>query len=320
MQALLLKNEYKPNAKTGDGFLAECSFPYDSVIAFEKDGFYYAISGGNPILFKKTDSNTTLRDWLCGTFGTNEFRKVEISPGIKYRRIWKRGLVNTNPHPKLEDESLNQASIALTILLSKLEELFTIIEPDPINLLTFGHKIREILMLASMEVESSWSAVLRENGYTQTNKPWNTNDYVKLKDPMLLDTFAISLKHHPRLAKFEPFKNWNATDPTKSIPWYDAYHKTKHNRESFLSTATLENTINAVGAAVIMFYAQFGPQRPGLWTQISTIDTKIRSLFMIGSNDTTEKKIERLYIPLIEIKDGKACTSIEWTTTNYPFN
>ena len=41
---------------------------------------------------------------------------------------------------------------------------------------------------------------------------------------------------------------------------YDAYNKTKHDRESNLRYATLENAVHAVGAAIVMFFAQFGAE------------------------------------------------------------
>jgi hypothetical protein len=63
---------------------------------------------------------------------------------------------------------------------------------------------------------------------------------------------------YPNLRTFSPFSKWNASAATKSIPWYDAYNQTKHNRERDFGVATLENAIDAVVAAVIVFYAQFG--------------------------------------------------------------
>ena len=49
-----------------------------------------------------------------------------------------------------------------------------------------------------------------------------------------------------------PFKNWNPSSPTKSLKWYDAYNKIKHDRIENLSLATLDNAINAVCALITL--------------------------------------------------------------------
>jgi hypothetical protein len=60
----------------------------------------------------------------------------------------------------ISQEKVTESFVSLHILLKKLEELFETVEPTEANLTAYGHKIREILLLACMEVESSWSAVL----------------------------------------------------------------------------------------------------------------------------------------------------------------
>ena len=53
----------------------------------------------------------------------------------------------------------------MKLLLAKMQDIFETVEPSPSNLQTYGHKIRELLLLAAMEVEASWAAVLKANGY-----------------------------------------------------------------------------------------------------------------------------------------------------------
>jgi len=55
--------------------------------------------------------------------------------------------------------------VALRILLDKLAVVFQTIEPTMGNQAAFGHLVRELLLIACMEVETTWSAVLRESGY-----------------------------------------------------------------------------------------------------------------------------------------------------------
>ena len=129
-----------------------------------------------------------------------------------------------------------------------MQDIFETVEPSPSNLQTYGHKIRELLLLAAMEVEASWAAVLKANGYAGGR--FTTNDYVKLLAPMRLDSFSLTLRSYPDFPGFTPFKDWDTAQPTKSLEWYDAYNKAKHDREQNLGVATLERAVHAVGAAV----------------------------------------------------------------------
>ncbi len=181
------------------------------------------------------------------------------SPGTYYKRIWRPQNPNPPcPPPPVDREKLVNSLVALKVLVERLEELFETIEPCQDNLLVYGHKIREIILLACMEVESSWSAVLNENNYKTKGKFFTTKDYFKLKDPMFLDGYELKLSLYPQYPMFAPFENWSEKDPTGSLAWYNSYNKIKHDRENNLKLATLENAITSVGAAFVMIGAQFG--------------------------------------------------------------
>lgn len=53
---------------------------------------------------------------------------------------------------------------------------FQTVEPTSANQSTYGHRVRELLLISCMEVEASWAAVLRENGHVRTR--YTTTDYV----------------------------------------------------------------------------------------------------------------------------------------------
>ena len=82
----------------------------------------------------------------------------------------------------IDQKAFTQSFVALKLLLAKMQDIFETVEPGPSNLQTYGHKIRELLLLAAMEVEASWTAVLKANGYVRDR--FTTNDYVKLLKPM----------------------------------------------------------------------------------------------------------------------------------------
>jgi hypothetical protein len=165
-----------------------------------------------------------------------------------------------------------------------------------------------------MEVESVWAAVLKENGYV-SNRNLTTNDYVKLLGPMLLDSYELSLKAYPRFPTFTPFEGWSASNPTGSLAWYDAYNKTKHDREENLKLATLRNAVQSVGAAVVMFHAQFGFQF-GM-DQMSPV---IWNVFRIVSH--FEKHWQECYIPKYEATENASSApvaSFDWHAIDYSF-
>jgi hypothetical protein len=307
MSILIFKNEYHPKAKRGSTYSEEISFPYETVIAYEKDGMYYALGPGTPILFSENNPTISIEEWLKGTFGASEFNKKDIMPGTYFKRIWKPGLANFNAllDAMSSKEVFHQSSVSLLILLRKLSDLFEVVEPNPKNLPSYGHKIRELLLLACMEVESSWSAVLREHNYSvKPENKWNTSDYVKLLDPMLLKYYTASLRAYPQCPVFKPFKNWDNGNPTPSLVWYDAYNKTKHNREKYLDMATLHNAIEAVVAAVIMHRAQFGARFKRHWMLEDGVDDDIREIFDVDIRDV-HQQIAEFYVPDVTWTDGQ---------------
>lgn len=197
-----------------------------------------------------------LKSWILTSFGDHEPMESDYRPGTAYRRISLPLNTAGSLHKVVDASAMTQSFVALKLLLTKMQDVFESVEPAQGNLKTYGHKIRELLLLAAMEVEASWTAVLRVNGYAE-QRP-TTRDYVKLRAPMLLDSFGLTLRSYPEFPSFAPFRGWTVEAPTRALDWYDAYNRTKHNREEFLGDATLERAVHAVGAATVMFYAQFG--------------------------------------------------------------
>ena len=198
----------------------------------------------------------TLKCWIRALFGDSEPLESDYKPGTAYRRISLPLNTGGSLHKTIDEKAITQSFVALKLLLTKMQDIFETVEAAQTNLQTHGHKIRELLLLAAMEVEASWAAVLKANGYAGNR--FTTKDYVKLLAPMLLDSFSLNLRSYPEFPTIAPFKRWTVQSPTQSLDWYDAYNQTKHNREECLWVATLDRAVSAVGAAAVMFYAQFG--------------------------------------------------------------
>ena len=142
----------------------------------------------------------------------------------------------------------------LVALREQLERIFRTVHPVSKNFETFGHDIRNVLVLSAMEVEAHWKGALKANGITGGS----TTDYVKLLPAMKLDEYAISLPFYPWLQPIQPFTGWMPSPATKSLTWYDAYNAVKHDRETEFHRGTLLEAIKATCAVAVMMFAQFG--------------------------------------------------------------
>lgn len=154
------------------------------------------------------------------------------------------------------------AAIQASTLSTSLHNCFDTVDPDNANMKTFGTNFRNILILASTEFEAQCKGILRANQYNGNSNTtlWRTSDYVKLEEALRLKDYSIRFVKFPWLRDISPFSEWIAEKPTRSLPWYDAYNKTKHDRETSFQLANLENAIAAVAAVIVICVAQFGVQ------------------------------------------------------------
>ena len=194
---LFFTNKHYPQAKRGHDFRGNFSFHHKRGVAFYNRNTLLAsgVNEGGSVHFTHWPNAalTVLKDWVEKTFGDSEPVESTYVPGTVYKRIFRPLASPGSFYRAISQEKLTESVVSLRILLTKLEGLFETLEPAEANLSAYGHKIREIILLACMEVESAWAAVLKENGYA-SNRNLTTNDYVKLLGPMLLDSYQLSLQ------------------------------------------------------------------------------------------------------------------------------
>ena len=198
---------------------------------------------------------TTLRQY----FGPDrQFGRSDLGPGECRPRIWRNYY---SPRPSSMSQyarAWSQSVQAARNLFVDMHDVFRCVEPSAANHAAYGHRIRELLMLACTEVESACKHVLEANNYKRSGH-WNTTDYVKLLAPMRLDEWELALAMHGDFGLIKPFAGWTAAQPTPSLTWYAAYNAVKHERESAFQRGTLEAMVQALGAVFVMVSAQFGP-------------------------------------------------------------
>jgi hypothetical protein len=161
-----------------------------------------------------------------------------------------------NPIFRNELEQLAVIKREIRLLGHDLEECFNVSAPNQKNFDVFGIRYESMLIFACIGVEALFTKVLRENGCEQPR--YSTGDFVKLLAPMQLDQYEVRLARYPGLPSFAPFKGWTTTHSTKSLRWYDAYNKIKHDKSASVQEATMHTAINAWLAYRILVHAVFG--------------------------------------------------------------
>lgn len=216
-------------------------------------------------------------DLLCASYDfslasiyvdKDNIKKLSQPLGAYYPRVW-RGIISDNPFiggysarsaSASEHSSQLQSTIAATSLFQELVKLFRYIEPVPENMSSYGHRVRELLILASTEVEANWRGLIAANTSKSIHgKTLTTRDYVKLVKLLRLDEWGVSLKGYLNYQSIWPFDNWVASRPTQSLDWYCAYNEVKHDREGNFDKASLGHLISAMAAIHVLQAAQWGP-------------------------------------------------------------
>jgi hypothetical protein len=193
--------------------------------------------------------------------GFEPFHRFGLAPGQYHPFIARPSDMGASgdtwcPSELFADDSLARSRGQLLALTRTLSEICQTVHPASENLRVFGHEIRNLLILASTEVEAHWTKVMRANGVTKSRL--NRADYVRLATPMGLRDFAVDFPRFPWLSAVRPFAGWGRGGRLK---WYDAYNHVKHDREAHFKEATLGHAFSAVVACVVMVEAQFGANK-----------------------------------------------------------
>lgn len=152
---------------------------------------------------------------------------------------------------------------AFLIIQADLIKLFEFIEPSDVNLKTYSFRIHELLMRTCIEIEANFKAIFKENIYSPTNsegknrteKDWNINDYKKINVTHRLSDYTAELPiWKGEKKRWQPFDEWIKG---KSLIWYQAYNKSKHDRLHSFEEANLENLLSAFSGLFILLSSQF---------------------------------------------------------------
>jgi hypothetical protein len=194
----------------------------------------------------------------------DSFYEAALGPGEYYPRMARPLAQARQSMPMFwsgsvatEKNFIASARSQLTSLTRRLQTICQTVQPSEKNLDVYGHEIRSLLILAATEAETHWRGILEKNGCV-LSRP-NTNDYVKLIEPLKLLDYSIIFHDFPDLQPIRPFAGWSKADPTNTLGWYAAYNGVKHNREGEFERGNLRHAFEAVSACTALQVAQFGP-------------------------------------------------------------
>lgn len=219
---------------------------------------------------------------------------AQIPFGHFFPRVY-RPIASKPPDYRLPENAraLAHLDVQLELFSDMIKGILRNIEPIDAHMSVFGHEIRNLLLLASTEVEAQWKAILKANGYVFQGdargvERATTSDYVKLLPLLRLGEYASCLPYTPDLVPRAPFAAWDAARPTQSLAWYSAYNAVKHDRESQFFQARLEHAVDAVLACEILRKAQFFV--PPLFEHVSQPRWKGEDYYVVGLGGTNGKE------------------------------
>jgi hypothetical protein len=252
------------------------------------------------IMLQPGDSSS-LRSFAEAKLQAEEVIPLTNPVGTVRRGVWRPGLKDEIDIQYALDTSVEEeaaAERALFIIVEMLNDILQYIEPDEEGVSAYGHKTRNLLILACTEVENILRYYLRRIAGIEEDR-LTTNDYVRLKMPLFLSEYAVlyRLPGASSIGLMRPFHGWDRNEPSKSIPWYEAYNATKHNRDQYFDQATLAHCIYSVAANIVLFCVRYSPYP--LLDGHSPLANLVRHLFEIR---LVEPEIGSFYVPRYRIE------------------
>ena len=268
----------------------------------------FDVSGNSESVAKLAGVHFINNHLYCGRVNEQDVKETSRLWGRCYPRIW---------HGRADDSYLStccpidagsvygkfytQSVVAAESLFDELVSLFRYIEPSEDNAGAYGHRCRELCILACTEVEACLRAVLEANTpYSRRRDRYTTADYFQIREPLKLNQWCIRLRDYPQLPKMEPFKEWDAARPTHSLNWYAAYNAIKHDREGSFHMANLGMVLLSMAALYVMQCAQWGPGAYGFGGRrspffVETASTWDPGDFYVPDPEQPGRWVEELY-------------------------
>ena len=214
------------------------------------------------------DPKKAVAEYEQKTWPGRAYSKIELSDVLvgKYLRSVARpiyrlngdfgGLINPGADQELEE--IKNTWREIEVLTHDLEHCFNVNSPFEANWDSYGLYYERIIYIACIGVESLFRKILDDNAINTPGA--NMNLFVRLKPHLRLEEYSVRLQRYPWLKPVASFANWDTSNPSKSLPWYQAYNSLKHDKRRNQHVASMKNAISAVVAYYCLSYATFGYQ------------------------------------------------------------
>jgi hypothetical protein len=153
---------------------------------------------------------------------------------------------------------------ALILIQNDLQSIFEYVEPSDECRTAYSYRMHALFMRACVELEANFKAILEENTFTPpAGRSLNIKDYRKVDATHHLSSYEVMLpiwNGAPLILRpFEPWKPARGVPDLGglSLPWYQAYNASKHDRQDEFKKANLENLITAVAGLLVLISSQF---------------------------------------------------------------
>jgi hypothetical protein len=139
---------------------------------------------------------------------------------------------------------------AFILIQNDLQSIFEYLEPSDESRTAYSYRVHALLMRTCIEVEANFKAIFEENAFTPPPKrSLNMTDFRKVDVTHHLSSYEVMLPiwngTPPTLKPFEPWKSARGLPNPGglSLPWYQAYNASKHDRQDEFKKANLENLV-----------------------------------------------------------------------------
>lgn len=181
-------------------------------------------------------------------------------PYYRITRSLSDGVHSRNNAYMLDSNYANDRFVSIRafhLLVADLIKLFDYVEPCNANTDTYSHRIYELFLRASTELESNCKAILNANGYVQLGR-MTMQDYSKINAASKLHEYEVKFNTwSPIPLVLSPFSEWNPAN-VSILTWYKNYNGVKHERNVNFHLANLDNLMNSVSSVFVILYSQFG--------------------------------------------------------------
>ena len=139
-----------------------------------------------------------------------------------------------------------------------LKEVSRFIEFSEENFSVYSIELAHLLFAASSEVEVVAKQLCKQ--VDPKSKPKDIDDLRIILMGSEFENIADTPIFAPRFGlKFNPWENWKSGN---SPDWWKSYNKVKHERHQSFNKATLENSLNAIAALLVLTYKYYHSTLP----------------------------------------------------------